>query len=109
MEINMDADRAAERYRWLRKQDSESKIRVFVDDGGRRVQRCFDDLDDAIDAEMDGTAKNAEAVAGAIAGIDVIDSLLSEAGYQADSSTRHQLSIVRSILTANLLIDTLKK
>jgi hypothetical protein len=38
------------------------------------------------------------ALAGALSGIDGVDSLLSEAGYKEDSSTRHQLSIVRSML-----------
>lgn len=48
--VNMKRD--AERYRWLRKQDSETTVRVFVDQGGRRVQRSFADLDDVIDAQL---------------------------------------------------------
>lgn len=46
-----------------------------------------------------------EALAGAIAGIDGVDALLDEAGYSEDSSARHQLAIVRSLLTPNAAIS----
>ena len=45
--MKMDID--AKRYRWLRARDSESHIQVLVYEGGRRVQRVFDDLDYVID------------------------------------------------------------
>ena len=49
----------------------------------------------------DKIARLQKAVSGAVAGIDGVDALLVSAGYQKDSSARHQLSIIRSSLTAN--------
>ena len=42
-----------------------------------------------------------DSVRGAVAGLKGVDDLLKEAGFSVDSSARHQLSIVRSMLMAN--------
>lgn len=42
---------------------------------------------------------NIENIKAAISGINGIDDLLAEAGFTPESSIRHQLSIVRSMLT----------
>lgn len=41
-------------------------------------------------------------ITGAVSGIDGVDLLLNEAGYLADSSARHQLAIVRSMLQTRI-------
>ncbi|MEN6423330.1 MAG: hypothetical protein ABFD76_15430 [Smithella sp.] len=43
-----------------------------------------------------------ESIRGAISGIDGIDSLLADGGYAEDSSARHHLAIVRSMLTGQI-------
>lgn len=43
----------------------------------------------------------ADSVRGALAGIKGVDDLLQEAGFSIDSSVRHQLATVRSMLMTN--------
>lgn len=69
----------------------------------------FDHTIEMADETMEGgyTSQTARArillsgnIRAALSGLKGVDALLSEAGYSIDSSARHQLSIVMSILRA---------
>jgi len=64
---------------------------------------AFEIADESRDGGYDSQTHKAlylmsESVRGAVAGLNGVDDLLKEAGFSVDSSIRHQLSIVRSML-----------
>ena len=67
------------------------------------IDHALEISDEALDGGYDSLTHQAlyemaDTIRGATAGLKGVDALLAEAGFSVDSSVRHQLSIVRSML-----------